>query len=59
MATSVEQKHFTRNEVGQPVSIESNGANGTWTLQTASYLPDFRLATLSQPGRGITSFTYA
>jgi RHS repeat-associated protein len=54
----VEQKHHVRNDLGLVKSIESVAADGALTLQTVGYNPDWTIASLTQPGRGTTTFAY-
>lgn len=47
-----------RNDVGQVTSVQSQAAAETLTIQTATYDAEFKLATLSSPATGTTTFVY-
>ncbi|NTX12264.1 hypothetical protein HUA76_15810 [Myxococcus sp. CA056] len=49
---------ITRNTVGLVQSVVAQGPQGAMPLQTVSYWPDFTVKTVSEPGRGSTSFEY-
>jgi RHS repeat-associated protein len=53
-----DQQHFTRNDVGLAVSIESIAGDGALTQQQVSYNADGSVATIALPGRGTMSFSY-
>ncbi|MFP2925664.1 polymorphic toxin-type HINT domain-containing protein [Pyxidicoccus sp. 3LG] len=49
----------THNAVGLVESVSSVAGGLSLTLQDVTYQPDYTLATVSAPGRGVTVFTYA
>jgi len=50
---------ITRNSVGLVQSVVAQGPQGAMPLQTVSYASDYTVKTVSEPGRGTTTFDYA